>query len=473
VARNGVSAPITAAVEDTPACAPGWWIRDDALRKAIEAGAGERLNLVWVRLKGYPWWPAQRLPPSAHDKVPPGCRKPSAAGAPCDAYQYFGTGDYQWISRNKAKVQYVDWATGWTQGYWAVSKRKPHMRGIGEACEVIKDPKDVPEIWFNYPESESESESESEEEVEEEKVKVRVRVRPATPKIPKPATKPSAGGVSALNPKAATPGRAGTPKAVLGKAVATATGGTPATGTPRRTCLRGCMGLVEMSDRRVHARVKGKVYCARSDGDFRAWMRGCFPCDADVEGRNWVARMVSERPELRWGKDVPPVKGLPNFNARKRGAAPSGGRGGRKKETAGAGPGAGEAFEDPDDQPPAKRPKLPTKAEAKAADKVAAEAAWAAAEAAMPQVRWPKLTSLTTYPLTAFRAPPEAAFELPFDVRSAGRPPPFELLRRCQWTHPPRLLPRDEVEACLCQPSPEAGPTNRVKSSRSDSITHL
>ena len=56
------------------------------------------------------------------------------------------------------------------------------------------------------------------------------------------------------------------------------------------------------------------------------------------------------------------------------------------------------------------------------------------------------------------RAPAEAEFELPFDVRAIGRPPPFEMLRRCQWvsTAAPRLMPRDEVEACRCQPSPEA-----------------
>ena len=94
------------------------------------------------------------------------------------------------------------------------------------------------------------------------------------------------------------------------------------------------------------------------------------------------------------------------------------------------------------------------KAEAKAAAAAAAQAA----EDAKPKIRWPKLTSLTSYPLdTSFNPPTESEFQLPFDVRAVGRPPPFELLRRCQWAcqSPPRLLPRDEVEACLCHPAPE------------------
>lgn len=49
----------------------GWWLRDDELRDAIQSGAGEKLGFVWVRLRWMPWWPAQRLPLSAHDKVPP------------------------------------------------------------------------------------------------------------------------------------------------------------------------------------------------------------------------------------------------------------------------------------------------------------------------------------------------------------------------------------------------------------------
>jgi hypothetical protein len=55
-------------------------------------------------LKGYPWWPAQRLPPSAHDEVPTACPKPSSKSGASDAYQFFGTGEYQWILHNDQKI---------------------------------------------------------------------------------------------------------------------------------------------------------------------------------------------------------------------------------------------------------------------------------------------------------------------------------------------------------------------------------
>eukprot|EP00227_Mantoniella_beaufortii_P004181 CAMPEP_0197604644 /NCGR_PEP_ID=MMETSP1326-20131121/41598_1 /TAXON_ID=1155430 /ORGANISM="Genus nov. species nov., Strain RCC2288" /LENGTH=65 /DNA_ID=CAMNT_0043172339 /DNA_START=41 /DNA_END=235 /DNA_ORIENTATION=- len=54
-----------------------------------------------------------------------------------------------------------------------------------------------------------------------------------------------------------------------------------------------------MADKSTHARVGGKFYCARSDGDFLAWMRGVFPTESNAP--EWLARMVSERPELKWG----------------------------------------------------------------------------------------------------------------------------------------------------------------------------
>lgn len=42
--------------------------------------------------------------------------------------------------------------------------------------------------------------------------------------------------------------------------------------------------------------LRGKHFCARSDGDFRDWLRFVFP----VEKESWIERMVNERPELKW-----------------------------------------------------------------------------------------------------------------------------------------------------------------------------
>ena len=95
------------------------------------------------------------------------------------------------------------------------------------------------------------------------------------------------------------------------------------------------------------------------------------------------------------------------------------------------------------------------KVEAKEAAIAAKAAALKAIEDAKPKIRWPKLTSPTAYPLEeSFRTPEESEFELLLDVRAIGRPPHFEMLRRCQWVcqEAPRMIPRDEAEPCLCRP---------------------
>ena len=69
-------------------------------------------------------------------------------------------------------------------------------------------------------------------------------------------------------------------------------------------CRRGCAGRdVPVSDKSVHAKVKGVSYCARSDGAFPDWLRARFPGISldDVEAA------VAARPELRWGERLPPA----------------------------------------------------------------------------------------------------------------------------------------------------------------------
>ena len=69
-------------------------------------------------------------------------------------------------------------------------------------------------------------------------------------------------------------------------------------------CRRGCAGLdVPVSDKSVHAKVKGVSYCARSDGAFPDWLRARFPGISldDVEAA------VAARPKLRWGERLPPA----------------------------------------------------------------------------------------------------------------------------------------------------------------------
>jgi hypothetical protein len=176
-----------------------------------------------------------------------------------------------------------------------------------------------------------------------------------------------------------------------------------------------------MSDTAVHARVGGKLYCSRSDGDFPAYMREHFPDNDEA----WKARMIRDRPDLRWGADLPKLDETaapmspPPSRKRKAETPKSGGGGGHGGARPGAGhPKAKKGLEFNDYQPGAKKPKPPTKAEVKAEAAAAAQAA----EDAAPKIRWPKLTSLTTYPLVSFRPPLESEFELPFDVRAEVGP---------------------------------------------------
>jgi hypothetical protein len=67
----------------------------------------------------------------------------------------------------------------------------------------------------------------------------------------------------------------------------------------RNMCRRGCAGHeVSVSDKTVHAKVKGIPYCARADGSFPKWLVAKFPkMSADD-----VEAAVAARPELRWGE---------------------------------------------------------------------------------------------------------------------------------------------------------------------------
>ena len=72
----------------------------------------------------------------------------------------------------------MDWAAGCSNEYWALTKRKPHMDAIEEACELIKDPEDIPGDRYNYqePEESEEEEEEWSEEDEEDERETRRRL---------------------------------------------------------------------------------------------------------------------------------------------------------------------------------------------------------------------------------------------------------------------------------------------------------
>ena len=142
---------VTPAKTASPEGAPAWWANDAVLRARIDSGAAERLGLVWVKNKGYPWWPARTVPAAYLGKVNPACKRPSGKDAElCQAYQYFGTLEYQWIPPKCARYPVQTFAEGWAQGHWAWSKRKPLMAGIGQACSLLITPETTPPGFFDY-----------------------------------------------------------------------------------------------------------------------------------------------------------------------------------------------------------------------------------------------------------------------------------------------------------------------------------
>ena len=125
----------------------GWWVRDAELHAKIAAGAADDLGLVWVKNKGYPWWPARRVDEVYHDQVNPAARRPPG---PCDAYQYFGSIEYQWILPSCPRLPIQSFSEGWKHGHWALSKRQALMAGVGDACAFTVDPSRIPVGFFDH-----------------------------------------------------------------------------------------------------------------------------------------------------------------------------------------------------------------------------------------------------------------------------------------------------------------------------------
>ena len=101
--------------------APGWWDHDDALKSLVADGAADALGMVWIKNHKYPWWPARRVPEHFHHRVHPGARRPKSG--PSDAYQYFGTHEYQWVAPDNPKLPIATFSRGFTEGHAAVTTK--------------------------------------------------------------------------------------------------------------------------------------------------------------------------------------------------------------------------------------------------------------------------------------------------------------------------------------------------------------
>ena len=342
---RAVTVAKTAAPEGTPA----WWTNDAVLRARVDSGAAERLGLVWIKNKGYPWWPARTVPAAYLGKVNPACKRPSGKDAElCQAYQYFGTLEYQWIPPKCARFPVLTFAEGWARGHWAWSKRKPLMAGVGQACSLLIAPETTPPGFFDY-------------------------VAPPTPEPQAKRPEPLSSGQSERDRSEKSEKRKEKQAALKAKTKAKA--------------LKAKAKALKL---KAKAEAKARTLERRAEAKAKALKLKAEAREAKQRAKSAATGAVTggvTRDETR-DTAVPPLK---------------------------------------------------------------------------PSAKWPGLTSLTEYPkTTAFAtasAPSETqtadAFKLPYEVRKEGKPPRYTTLQRCQWVcqRPPRPLPRDEVEACLCIPT--------------------
>ena len=135
--------PPPAGPPDAAQQAPGWWDHDDALKSLVADGAADALGMVWIKNHKYPWWPARRVPEHFHHRVHPGARRPKSG--PSDAYQYFGTHEYQWVAPDNPKLPIATFSRGFTDGHAAVTTKGrsgPIARAVAEACAFAKRSRD-------------------------------------------------------------------------------------------------------------------------------------------------------------------------------------------------------------------------------------------------------------------------------------------------------------------------------------------
>ena len=332
---RAVTVAKTAAPEGTPA----WWTNDAVLRARVDSGAAERLGLVWIKNKGYPWWPARTVPAAHLGKVNPACKRPSGKDAGlCQAYQYFGSLEYQWIPSKCTRFPVQTFAEGWAQGHWAWSKRRPLMAGIGQACTLLITPETTPPGFFDY----------------------------VAPPTPEPRGK---------RPDLLSSGQKE---------------------RDRSKKLKEKQAALETKAKALERKAEAKAKALERKAEAKA-----KALEQKAEAK---AKALERKAEAR--------------EAKKRASAETGGAETRDDERA---------------APPSKRKTISAK--------------------------WPGLTSLTEYPKTAAfertSGVETTPFQLPYEVRKEGKPPRYTTLQRCQWVcrRPPRPLPRDEVEACLCVPT--------------------
>ncbi len=106
---------------------------------AILGGDADKLGLVWLKFKGSPQWPSQRVP----DAYPPNTKSHVS-------YQLFGTGEYVLLSRRDLGG-ITAFSVGWQRGYGhGLSKDASIFTlAVYQSCQLVQDKQVTPWGWFN------------------------------------------------------------------------------------------------------------------------------------------------------------------------------------------------------------------------------------------------------------------------------------------------------------------------------------
>ena len=103
----------------------------------------DRESICWVKLRGFPHWPVQMMPPHIANQQYPGLKKrsylnPGNSSAPC---MFFGTGEVAMIP-DRLRVSF---GAGLVRGYHRCSERRDFLVALGEVWGFLKNPRYWPE----------------------------------------------------------------------------------------------------------------------------------------------------------------------------------------------------------------------------------------------------------------------------------------------------------------------------------------
>eukprot|EP00193_Tetraselmis_chui_P000790 CAMPEP_0177759228 /NCGR_PEP_ID=MMETSP0491_2-20121128/4620_1 /TAXON_ID=63592 /ORGANISM="Tetraselmis chuii, Strain PLY429" /LENGTH=1426 /DNA_ID=CAMNT_0019275043 /DNA_START=230 /DNA_END=4510 /DNA_ORIENTATION=- len=106
--------------------------------------AADTCRVVWAKVKGHPYWPAQVMPNKAADEMMRGVHRQKEQNAPV---QFFGTLEIAWMRDSDT----VKWQQGMGAGYFHKGKTKRHFITSLEQVQTFLLKRNPPQGWWGKP----------------------------------------------------------------------------------------------------------------------------------------------------------------------------------------------------------------------------------------------------------------------------------------------------------------------------------